>query len=88
MNLFKRKTVLPAAHDAVKLNARVGLLAKDDSLWPQLLGLVKANVEVETQAAARPGISNEEAHRGLGRIGAFLDLEAQLQEVWEKSHKE
>ena len=88
MGLFKKKTVLPAEHDSLKLNARVGLIAADDPLWPLLLGLVKANVDVETQAAARPGTSTEEAHRGLGRVGMLLDFEAQLKQVWEASHKE
>lgn len=74
------------AHDVERLEARVGLLPKDDPLWPMLLALVQRNLAQETEAVAAPAIGDEEAHRARGRVGMCLDLEHQLREIWENSH--
>lgn len=74
------------AHDVQRLEARVGLLAQDDPLWPMLIALVQQNLALETAAVARAAIGDEEAHRARGRVGMCLDLEQQLREVWERSH--
>ena len=74
-------------HDVERLTARVGMLAKDDPLWPMLTALMRQNLATETEAVARPGIGDEEAHRARGRVGMLLDIEAQLQDLWEKSHQ-
>jgi hypothetical protein len=82
----KRLAIVPP-HDLERLKARVGLLAKDDPLWPMLSALVRANLKIETEAVAKAGIGDEEAHRARGRVGMLLDIEEQLQQVWETSHK-
>jgi len=89
MNLLwkKRERKAVAPHDLERLQARVGLLAADDPLWPMLTALVRQNLAVETEAVARPGIGDEEAHRARGRVGMLLDFEAQLVQVWEDAHK-
>ncbi len=74
-------------HDLEKLHARVSVLAADDALWPMLAALLRSNLKIETEAVARAGIGDEEAHRARGRVGMLLDLEAQLQQVWDDSHK-
>lgn len=87
MRLWKRKPLAAIPkHDLKLLQARVGMLATDDPLWPMLKALVRRNIETETEAVAREGIGNEEAHRGRGRVGMLLEIETQLQKVWEDSH--
>jgi hypothetical protein len=90
MNIFKKRTSLAAipAHDLERLKARVGALAQDDPLWPMLIGLVRKNLQTETEAVSAPGIGDEEAHRARGRVGMLLDIETQLKEVWAASHRE
>lgn len=83
---FEAPAILPK-HDLQRLQARVGLLAADDPLWPMLKALARANVEIETEILCRAGISSDEAHRGRGRVGMLLDLEAQLNQVWADSHR-
>jgi len=91
MHLFsKRKNQVPAIvpkHDLERLKARVGLLAQDDPLWPMLTALVRANLTIETEAVAKAGIDDAEAHRARGRVGMLMDFEQQLQQVLEASHK-
>jgi hypothetical protein len=89
MNLFFKPNPLKQIpkHDRQRLEARVGMLAKDDPLWPMLTALVRANLAIETEAVAKAGIDDAEAHRARGRVGMLLDLEAQLAQVWENSHK-
>lgn len=74
-------------HDFERLKARVGGLAKDDPLWPLLLALLRSNQTIEIATLAAPRVEDGEAHRGRGRVGMLLDLEAQLNEVWVASHQ-
>ena len=85
---FWKRDELPVipAHDLEKLLARVGVLASDDPLWPMLTALVRRNLETETEAVARAGIGDEEAHRARGRVGMLLDIEQQLNQIWRDSH--
>lgn len=83
----KIKNIVPR-HDLERLKARVGLLPQDDPLWPMLAALLQANLHAETESLARPNIGDEEAHRSRGRVGMCLDLQAQLAQVWEASHRE
>jgi hypothetical protein len=88
--IFKRRRALQpplVAHDLKRLEARVGLLPGDDPLWPMLKALLRANLEIETEAVAKAGIGDEEAHRARGRVGMLLDMEEQIKQVWENSHK-
>lgn len=89
MSLFKRKVQLPPLpkHDLERFKARVGLLAQDDPLWPMLRAWLRANLEIETEAVAKPDVKDGEAHRARGRVGMVLDMEAQLKQVWEDSHQ-
>lgn len=73
-------------HDLRRMKDRVGLLASDDPLWPMLRALLKANLLIETEAVAKSGIDDAEAHRSRGRVGMLLDLDAQLGQVWNDSH--
>jgi hypothetical protein len=87
-NWWRRRAALKAVkHELEKLEARVGVLPLNDPLWPMLIALVNANVRSETEAVARPNIGDEEAHRARGRVGMLLDVETQLSELWEKSHR-
>lgn len=87
LRLFKRNSrpSLPP-HELERLLGRVSLLAKDDPLWPMLRALLRSNLLIETEAVARPNIGDEEAHRARGRVGMLLDLEAQLEKLWNDSH--
>ena len=80
------RRILPA-HDLEKLVARASFLPADDPLWLMLIALVRANLAIETEAVAKAGIDDAEAHRARGRVGMLLDLETQLQQVWDASHK-
>jgi hypothetical protein len=88
MSLFKKKsTARIPKHDLERLQARAGLLAQDDPLWPMLGALVQANVQIETELLCRADIGDEEAHRARGRVGMLLEMEAQLNTVWADSHR-
>jgi hypothetical protein len=89
MALFKKKSLdAVPKHDLETLKARVGLLAADDPLWPMLRALLRANLQSEVEAISRPAIGDEEAHRSRGRVGMILDLQIQLDQVWEDAHKD
>ena len=82
----RQKVPLPP-HELQLLQNRVAGLAADDPLWPRLLALVKNNVERETDTLCAPAIGDGEAHRARGRVGMLLDLEAQLNQVWQETHQ-
>lgn len=76
------------AHDLQLLQNRVACLAADDPLWPMLVALLRRNMQTDLEALAPAGIGDEEAHRGRGRIGMILDLEAQFNQLWQDTHRQ
>lgn len=74
-------------HWAATLHAfreQLAVTQPTDPLWAGVLGLLDANLRVELNPVATPGLSSEEAHRFRGRIGMLLDLKAEM----EKLHRE
>ena len=81
--------ILPVPpHDLQLLQNRVACLAADDPLWPMLVALLRRNMQTDLEALAPAGIGDEEAHRGRGRIGMILDLEAQFNQLWADTHRQ
>jgi hypothetical protein len=61
-------------------------VSPDGPLWQGVLWLIAQNQAADLDAICAPNLTDAEAHRGRGRIGALRDLRTQLDTAMQLAH--
>lgn len=56
-------------------------------VWRGVLALIDESAIIEQDAICAPNLSDAEAHRGRGRLGALRDLRQQLNDLYLETHQ-